>query len=404
MATRNSQAAPPVRSVADNPEGRPTLSGMRIMIVICGFELGGSERQAILLARELVARGAATEVWGLFKPDRGPASDLCESYGVPWRPLQLDWDQGVVPDFMSLVRLVRFFRRAEADVILPYTIYPNVICGAIWRMTGASLCIWNQRDEGIFRMAPRLERWAVKQIPLFVSNSTHGVAFLAEHLKVNPARIRTVPNGVQLQPPLIDRHSWRSRLGLQPETFVACMVGNLHRYKDHSTLLKAWRLVLDKTMRPVPPVLLLAGRRDDAASVVETLASKLGLSASVRFLGQIDDVTGLLHSSDLFLFSSHSEGVPNALLEAMAVGLPVVATDLPGIREAMGDEGLCDLYPPGSPELLANRILEMQASPDMRALAAERNRRRVVLRYGVHQMVEPIVDAIRSVVRPPQRA
>jgi glycosyltransferase involved in cell wall biosynthesis len=396
MSASHHQAFPPAAPLHSAGRVPNLMSGRRLVFVICGFDLGGAERQAILLARELGSLGAHVEVWGLFPPERGPASSLCDEYGLAWRPLRLDWDRGTLPDLKTALRLASYFRAGKTDIILPYTIYPNVICGAIWRLTGARLCVWNQRDEGLFRMGARLERWAVRQTPLFVSNSNGGAAFLRSTLGVEPARIRTVPNGIQLRPPLADGEAWRTRLELRPATFVATMVANLHRHKDHETLLRAWRLVLDGTPIGERPVLLLAGRRDNSAAAVEALAAELQLAESLRILGHTDDVSGLLEASDLFVFSSVSEGLPNSLLEAMAAGLPVVANDISGIRQAVGEQGRSNLVPVRDPQSFAALILRMIGDPSGRRLAGERNRAYAIECHSVPRMVERTVSALGS--------
>jgi glycosyltransferase involved in cell wall biosynthesis len=385
------------RIASDSP--RSLVTGLRVAAVLCGFDLGGSERQAILLARELAARGALVQVWGLFEPSAGPASQLCDIYSIPWRAMGLQWDRGVVPDGVSLGRLCWRLRQARIDVLLPFTIYPNVICGAMWRASRASLCVWNQREDGVYRMPRRLERWAVRQTPLFISNSRHGATFLMNSLNVASPQIVVVPNAVELRPPLAGRRDWRERLGIGATTFVACMIANFRRVKDHTTLLHAWRLVVDRLPTENPPILLLAGRPDQTAGSVETLIRSLDLSRAVVLLGPTDDVTGLLLASDVFVFTSHSEGLPNAVLEAMAAGLPIVATDLPGTREAVGREGQKQLCPPSDAGAFADVVVKMASDFGWRVSAGAGNRRRALERFDLTQTVEAYIDGMASTGR-----
>src|SRR2546426_8921983 len=90
--------------------------------------------------------------------------------------------------------------------------------------------------------------------------------------------------------------------------------------------------------------------------LMRALARELNLGRSVRFLGPVDDVPGLLSAVDLAVLSSTSEGCPNAVLECMASGLPVVATDIPGIRKAVGPSGYNYLAPPDDARSFAERI------------------------------------------------
>ena len=115
------------------------------------------------------------------------------------------------------------------------------------------------------------------------------------------------------------------------------MVANLHVYKDHATLLRAWQLVVPRlaaTGRSA--VLVLAGRPESSAPTVSALADELGIAQSVRFAGPVDDVTGLLSAVDLGVLCTRTEGSPNAVLEYMAAGLPIAGTELPAVRECVG--------------------------------------------------------------------
>ena len=385
---------------SDRSPRRPAdVDGLRVLFVIDGFQLGGAERQALLLARDLTRYGAEVAIWSLFGPHEGPVVDLCNRYGLPSHAIEFDWGPGLLPSPRSLLRLTRVLRLERPDVILPYTACPNLICGSIWRLTGAAGCIWNQRDEGRNRYPPVLEGWAVRQTPCFVANSLHGAEFLVATLGADSRRVHIVPNGIQLDPPDASGQTWRRRLGLTDDMFVACMVANLHRFKDHDTLLRAWRIVLNRLAGRHPTILFLPGRPDTTSEELHTLRDALDLGDSVQFLGPISDVTGFLQAMDLCVFSSRFEGVPNGVLECMAAGLPVVATDIPGIREALGDAGREYLCPPGSAECLADRILGLIDDDQRRAEMGRANQKRVELCFSIDNMVAAMAELITTASR-----
>jgi glycosyltransferase involved in cell wall biosynthesis len=156
------------------------------------------------------------------------------------------------------------------------------------------------------------------------------------------------------------------------------MVANLTHQKDHTTLLRAWRAVVDQSSdRTSAPILLLAGYFGDAYDALRRLAQELRLGKTVRFLGQVHDISGLLSAIDIGVLSSPGEGSPNGVLECMAAGLPVVGTDIPGIREAVGPDGFPYLAPPDDADALAARILTLAADPAARARAGSANQRRI---------------------------
>lgn len=371
-----------------------SLAGKTVLFVFPAFVLGGAERQGLLLARYLKEEcNANVSVLGLLESPN-TVGDACKSLGIPSRivPFRV-WTQR----WHLLAQLTKFallFRRERVDLVLPYTHIPNLLCNTIWRWTGAKACIWQQRDAGIERGPHRLEIAGVRKTSGFISNSTPGADFLINQLGAKANRIRYIPNGVSLAPPVEGREQWRARLGLAPDCFASVMVANLQQFKDHETLLRAWKEVLVSWSSPTPPVLLLAGGFGDTHHRLKALAYDLELGRAVRFLGQVKDISGLLAASDLCVFSSKLEGSPNGVLEAMASGLPVVATDIPGIREAVGEEGIPWLASVGDRNALSGKIVLIARQPELRASLGESNRRRTQTCFSPARMQSQTMAAI----------
>lgn len=385
----------------ESPAGElpKSLSGIRIVIVIGIFDLGGSERQALAVASYLKhVTKADVEVWGCYR-GTGRVSELCEQLGIPWRLMPVPW----IPTWprarktKTLFQYARALRSSHADVLLPFITLTNVFCGLVWRFTGAKTCIWNQRESGITEPISRsIGKRAARYTPWFTSNSEHGAKFLIEQLHVNPAQISLLPNAVSLPKPERDRRSWRDSLGVSEDAFLGIMVANLHQHKDHATLLRAWRIVTSQ----VPATLLLAGRFDSTEAEVKSLALNLGIEDSVKFLGPVKDVSGLLAACDLGILTSPAEGSPNSLLECMAAGLPVVGSDIPGIREAVGRHGLEHLSPSGDEQALSERILSLLSNPSLRAKLGEQNQQRVTERHTVDALGTRISSVISRAIAP----
>lgn len=389
-----------------NSSRNPTLEGKRIIIMVADLLLGGSERQALLLSQYLSSEhGARVEFWGLGSAV-GVVAQRCEQNGIPWRRISAsEWFLGRVGKLRVLVKVFAALRKAQPDVILSYLILPNVVCGLIWRWTGARVCIWNQRDAGLERFGTRTEQVALRLSRCFVSNSLGGADFLTAELGVPPERVHVIHNAIRLAPARIDRASWRSDLGISGDTFTACMVANVSRYKDHETLLRAWRRVIDElATQGRSGMLLLAGRSGTTTTELKALAFDLNLSGSVRFLDYVDDIPGVLGASDLGILSSISESSPNAALEAMAAGLPVVGTDNSGMREALGPEGHEFLAPPGDVEGLANQILRFANDESLRERVGNINRLQIEREFNPSvtcaQMVALIVKGLQQTTHP----
>jgi len=362
------------------------LRGRRIVFVLGNLELGGAERQALILARYLSEQEQAqVEDWGFN--ESGPIADICEAHGLAWRVIQYPFSKSRFSRLKALVAVGRALRGARPDILLPYTFGPNLVCGLVWKWTGARGCVWNQRDAGIVPFTSPSVPWAVKWTPLFISNSEAGAQFLTGKLGVEAARVTVIPNGIETVAPAFDRRVWRERLAVDDRCFVACMVANLHANKDHATLLHAWRRVVNEfSANGRTALLVLAGRHDGAYESLATLAAELRINDSVRFAGPVTDVSGLLSAVDVSVFSSRSEGCPNAVLESMAAGLPVAATDVEGVREVLGPGAAPFLTPAGDADTLAEVLLRMANDPDLCARAGYENRERIRRNYESPRM------------------
>jgi len=146
----------------------------------------------------------------------------------------------------------------------------------------------------------------------------------------------------------------RNELGSDRSTTTLLMVATLENHKDHETLFRAVPLIL----RENPAFRLLLAGEGSLRSTLEARVAELGIAEVVTFLGMRRDVPELLGSADLFVFSTTAqEGLGSVLLEAMAAGLPIIASDVPACREVLQDGLHGELVPPADPAALAAAIL-----------------------------------------------
>ncbi len=189
-----------------------------------------------------------------------------------------------------------------------------------------------------------------------------------------PARVVKIPNGVP-----VPEVPWTRRVGWT-DAPVAVSVGRLSPEKGHANLLEAWRLVRHHKSRAR---LILVGDGPERPRL-EELIRMLDLSGSVRLAGTQAKVEPFLREADLFVLPSHEEGMSVALLEAMALGMPVVATAIPGNRKLMADFKNGRLCRVDDPESLARTILEQWADAD-RAIHMGRAARMLVQKnFSIH--------------------
>jgi glycosyltransferase involved in cell wall biosynthesis len=364
------------------------LLGIPVAVVVNSFLLGGAEREALLISNYLRKDYQAKAVIFGFRPI-GLLAELCQIQHIPYQILPKPPITYTIASWPGAAFFAWFLRRSRIQIVLSFTTYPNLISSLAWRWGGAKLCIWNQLDEGKGLKGRRIEKWAFRRVSCFAVNSRTGFTVL-ENIGITPEKIRIIPSGIELNKPQKTRQTWRKQLNLTEDIFIACMVATLSKYKDHETLLKAWRIVIDEAPTPSPH-LLLVGRLSDSSSYLINLSHDLGINSVVHFLGEEKDVAGLLNAVDLGLYSSASEGLPNAILEYMAAGLPLIATDLPGVRMAIGTNCSNCLVPVGNAKLMAIRILEFLNNSTLRNFIAIENRKRIDACFTPEIMTDKMV-------------
>ena len=372
------------------------LEGKRVVFVVAWAVMGGTERNALQMLLHLAEKERAfVEVLALTGED-GRFRKAVEESGIRWHAYPVHWFGGKRYKARTLGRLALRLKRLRPDVLMPYTTRPNVLCGVVWRATGASLLVWNQRDLSVStKFSNGLVSRAARASPLLLANSQVGADFLVTKLGAPPKRVHVVRDGVRLAAPAADRTRWRERLGIDEDTVVVTMLAHFHRGKDHKTLLRAWQQV--NVRAEGKAILVLAGRPVSTEEEAKALAYDLELGRSVRFLGDVDDVSGLLAASDIGVLSSRSESAPRAVLECMAAGLPVAGTDVPGIREMIPRDDDSLLAGPGDADALARALLELIENPDLRHKSGRENQRRALARNS-KPAAEQVTQLLTTVV------
>lgn len=376
--------------------------GLHLVFVLNELRIGGAEVQASLLAGLLVERGFRVTL-AAFSPD-GELRERTEQRGVSCHALGRYLDPTLLRTPLHLAAVRRFLCPLAPDVLLPFTHVPNVYTCLTWETTGAKACIWNQRNAELAPLSSWVEQPAVRRASTFTANSPSSRDYLVKALGVAPDSITMVPNGVEATPGISNRATWRQKLGIDPFARTVLMLGNLRPPKDHATVLKAWRLVLNRTSKNSPaPVLVLAGRHDHLSPEVAGLARDPLISNSIRLAGYVADVHGLIAACDLAVLSSLSEGMPNGLLEPMAHGLAVIASDIPGTRAALPPEQAWSLFPCGDSEALATKLTELIQNKDLAGDMSRQNRLHVEEHFSPGAMCDIFERLIRETLAKARR-
>jgi glycosyltransferase involved in cell wall biosynthesis len=218
-------------------------------------------------------------------------------------------------------------------------------------------------------------------------------------LKAIPARkCLVLNNGIdttEFGPSAERRARLRGEMGVQEE-FIWLAAGRIAPAKDYPNLLRAFALV--RAALPAARLWIAGEAAGPEAAAVQALAAELGLEASIRWLGLHRDMPALLDAADGFVLASAWEGMPLAVGEAMAMEKPVVATDVGGVRELVGEAGL--IVPAKDPEALAQAMLDlMRTTPEARASQGRAARERMQSHFSIDAKAGEWEALYRSLLR-----
>lgn len=333
----------------------------RVLHVIASLQIGGTERQLVeFIARSSHPRGHFVALFD----DPGPLA-----VRVPNPPIHLGGIRRDVRAIGTNVRTVWNLRRVVRD-LRPDLVHAHLglseVMAALAVPRGVPL-VASRRGRNIgFEEAPwrrLVEGLGHRRVDLMLCNSRYLAEYASRH-DLWPPPIEVVHNAVDLA---LFRAEPMPTIG----PLRVAIVGNLHAYKGHGRFLHAFALVAE-SLRHVEAVVVGDGaQRAD----LEALAAQLGIAGRVRFVGQVDDPRPYVAGSHVVALTSDHEGFPNALLEAMAMGRPVVATAVGGVPELVRD-GVDGFLAPSDPRALAARLLDLLGNAELRARMGREARRR----------------------------
>ena len=298
-----------------------------------------------------------------------------------------------------LLLLVRLAKRYEIDVILAHlygsAVYASM-AGLILRIPVVSV-LHGHTDVSVSDRFAALKAAIVRRGSrkvIFVSERLE--SHLEPQLRLGDSQRTIIPNGVDTEVfrPSRER-SLRAQLGLSDDTVLIGAIGNVRSPKAYDVLLRAARELTDRSLRFH---LVIAGEcANPLGDTLRQLSRDLGTDQRVTFLGLRSDVVRIINNLDVFVLSSHTEGFSIACIEAMACGVPVIATRSGGPEEILeGEAGI--LVPTGDPEAIADAIGRITASAGIAATLTARALKRVQEHYSLTTMLSRYQALLEGVV------
>jgi glycosyltransferase involved in cell wall biosynthesis len=295
-------------------------------------------------------------------------------------------------------RFARYLRKHEIDVVHAHDFYTNVFGMAAAALARVPVRIASRRESAVRPESQRLvERSAYRMAHAVVANCEDVRQQLIRE-GVPAQKVRTVYNGLdvaRVQPVQTDRREMLNSLELPEQARFVTIMANMRAhvwnpepacYKDHPTFLRAAKRVHDS----VPEAAFIIAGEGELMEATKELARSLGIADRTFFIGRCTDVGSVLSISDVCVLSSSSEGFSNAILEYMAAGRPVVATDVGGAREAIvhGETGY--LVPTGDHDQLAEHVVELLSDPESARSMGEAGRRRVNEKFSSGKQLQNV--------------
>jgi glycosyltransferase involved in cell wall biosynthesis len=365
---------------------------IRLLLVVDSLEMGGAERQVVDLAVALRRKGYEVAVACSVA---GELSVALEDAGIPVRPLL----RRLVKRRLSPAyawRLRRLLPSSERFDLVHAHIYASAAAAAIATLgTGISLVITEHTEASWQTWRARwVSRWVYRRAERIIAVSTPIRRRLIERDGVHPDLITIVPNAVVSAP---EGRSEEPPAGLRGGRPLVGVVARLQPEKGVANFLKAAARVAPR----FPEAHFVVAGDGPLREELVALAGNLGLWDRIHFLGFRSDASALMGSLDVLVVPSLTEGSPLVTLEAMAAGVPVVASAVGGIPDQVrhGKEGL--LVPPGDTGAMGDAIVALLRDPARARSLGEAGRRRATTEFSHASMVRRIEDVYREVLGRP---
>jgi glycosyltransferase involved in cell wall biosynthesis len=322
----------------------------------------------------------------------GPMDEMLAAEGVSSRV----FSRGDKLDFRLIGRMASQFRADKVRLVHTHHLCQLIYAGLAGRLAGARIVHTEHEVYSLSRSRTRKLLRVVSAVADTVTAVAEPVAvFLREQVGIPSRKLKTITTGVDVSRFSSAVPLTRSALDWRDDDVVIGCVARLEPEKGHAILLDAFRFVSARNRRAR---LLLIGDGGERERLV-AMAQAFGLNGSVRFLGIRSDIPELLKTCDMTVLASSQEGLPIALLEAMAAGKPVVATRVGSVPQVVQDGLTGLLVPPGDAAALAEALETLVADHLTRRRLAERAFKLVGSHYRFDRTLkqyEEVFDAVLS--------
>jgi len=310
---------------------------MKLLIVIPYFTFGGIEKQVFLISKGLQKKGIDVSVFATNRTNQEPLKDVLLKNNINIGYLESIYFVKLkkpIKRVLGWIKFILLIRSYNFDVVMPFTNHPCLVFASSWRFMGLSQCLYQYRGgspkKDSYKYFWKFEK---KFRPQYIVNSKHAIAKLAIVKETNNNNIHFIRNISQPISAVVVNKEKYGFLKKEGELLLV-KIANFFPQKDHLTIVKAFKFLLDEGINDIK--LVLVGNFHHSKSLHKEIVDYINrhnLTDKIILLGSINDTFNLLTISDIGILSTESEGCPNVLLEYMDAGLPFVASMIDANKE-----------------------------------------------------------------------
>ena len=352
---------------------------LKVLHFIGSLETGGTETMLLAYLRTTKNKEIEHVVCTIYpreslKKEFHDAGIKVYSLNIPSKPFF----------FLTFPKFALFLKKTNPDIVHSYLIQESLVNRIVGRLMGkAVVCGKRDIDKNKSFWKVWLDRMTIWLADVNISNSRQGLEELLSY-GVPKEKALYVPNGKDLSPfeISISKEKAKNRLGFGKEIILIGCISRLFESKGQEYLIRAMPRLLKE--KPEIKLLVVGGGR--MKDYLEKISQELGVSKDVIFLGERKDIPELLKAFDVFVFPSLREGMPGALMEAMAAGLPVVATNIGGNVELVENNETGLLVLPANPREISTAVLKILDTPKLSATLGKKARNRIKNDFTLEKM------------------
>lgn len=352
------------------------MRSIKLLHLNAGTEIGGTETMILRFLDKVDQQKFVVYVGAFF-----PGGEFLEEAKTRGAHSKLFKITNALDIFTAFIKLSRYLKKNKIDIIHLYGFWTNIGGRIAAKLARTPIIICGQRTEDNWRKPFHswLDRLTMRWVNLYISVFHKGKELLISRDQIPECKIVVIHNGIDI--------NWANQFERNKKNFpIIGMVAAFNQFKAQEALIHAAHKILEKF--PLAEFILVGCGKTEKK--ISELINNLGLNAQFKMPGFVRDIRPILGQLDVFTLTTHSEGLPVSVLEAMSMGIPVVASNVGGIPELIEDGKTGVLIESNNSEKLSSAIIEILENPDkakqMGAAAKEQVRRNFTIEKMIGQL------------------